>query len=590
LRLCLHSFFFLFSPIVFPFFGAYLDEGAQNGPQIHTRRKTMTKTSAVNLGSVAVCQVGRLRVNQPVRSSQLKKTVSLMMAFILSLLLVPAAEQDLNAQTPVPTYVDLNADQLDQLVAPIALDPDPLVAQILTASTYPDQVSAADSWLNQNMGLPPDQRASGADGMSWDAAVKGLTAFPAVLDNLAKNSAWTAQLGNAYYNQPGDVMNAIQAMRSQAQQSNTLVTTAQQRVVVEAGVIGIVPTDPAVVYVPYYNPWTIWGTLFASYPGYVALPPPAGIVAGVGLAFEPPVAVAAYAGFGWGFSAWAPAWTSGTVLCNHGTYISQSMSVANHGSFGGHDRGVFEHGGRGVPNGYRTCAHAGAAREAASRAGTTSVSRTSHQPQTRSSYSSKTSVQSQTRTSHSSKTTQSRTRNSSASKTNSQWQAHNSSKTGSNHSQTRNSSSSKTNGQWQAHNSSKTGSNHSRTHNSYSSSTSNRSQAHNNTRSSSTGGRSQAHNNTHSSSTGSRSQAHNNTRSSSTSNRSQAHNNARSSGTGNRSQAHNNARSSGTSNRSQARSPRSSGTDNRPQPRTAANRQSSAGHSTGGRASGGKRK
>jgi hypothetical protein len=291
-----------------------------------------------------------------------------MITLMLSLLLVPVAQLDLYAQAPAPAYVDLDAVQLDQLVAPIALDPDSLVAQILTASTYPDQVAAADTWLNQNMNLPPDQRAAGANNMTWDPAVKGLIEFPAVLDNLAKNSAWTSQLGNAYYNQPGDVMNAVQAMRLQAQQSNVLVTTTQQRVVVEAGLIEIVPVNPAVIYVPYYNPWRVWGTLFVAYPGFVVLPPPPGIVWGAGLAFDPGIAVGVYAGFGWGFGAWAPAWDGGTVLFNNSTYISNSMTVVNHGYFGGHDRGAFEHGGRGVPGGFHAAAHAGAARAAAGRA------------------------------------------------------------------------------------------------------------------------------------------------------------------------------------------------------------------------------
>src|ERR1039457_3528856 len=127
-----------------------------------------------------------------------KSTLSLMMSFMLSLLLITAAQPNLNAQAAAPAYVELDAVQLDQLVAPIALDPDSLIAQILTAATYPDQVAAADTWLNQTLGLPPDQRAAGADAMDWDPAVKGLTAFPSVLDNLAKNGAWTAQLGNAY--------------------------------------------------------------------------------------------------------------------------------------------------------------------------------------------------------------------------------------------------------------------------------------------------------------------------------------------------------------------------------------------------------
>jgi hypothetical protein len=291
-----------------------------------------------------------------------------MLALMLSLLLIPAAPWDLFAQGPAPgAYVELNADQLDQLVAPIALDPDSLVAQILTASTYPDQVAAADTWLNQNMGLPPDQRAAGANAMDWDPAVKGLIEFPSVLDNLAKNSAWASQLGNAYYNQPGDVMNAVQAMRLQAQQSNRLVTTPQQRVVVDNGVIDIVPVNPAVVYVPYYNPWAVWGGFVVAYPGYVVMAPPPGIMVGVGLAFAAGIAIGAFARFGWGFGAWAPSWGGGTVIYNHNTYISHSTTVYNHGHFGGHDRGAFEHGGRGVPRGYRAAAHPGAARAAAAR-------------------------------------------------------------------------------------------------------------------------------------------------------------------------------------------------------------------------------
>jgi hypothetical protein len=295
-----------------------------------------------------------------------KKAISLVMALMLSLLLISAASVSLHAN-PAPAYVELDATQLDQLVAPIALDPDSLVAQILTAATYPDQVSEADNWLNQNMNLPPDQRAAGANNMSWDPAVKGLIEFPSTLDNLAKNAAWASQLGNAYYNQPGDVMNAVQAMRLQAQQSNTLVTTVQQRIVVEAGLIEIVPVNPAVVFVPYYNPWAIWGTLFVAYPGFVVLPPPPGIIVATGIAFDPAVALGVYASFNWGFAAWAPAWDGGTVLFNHTTYISNSVTVFNHGYFGYHDRGVFEHGGRGVPHGFRTCAHAGAARSAAGR-------------------------------------------------------------------------------------------------------------------------------------------------------------------------------------------------------------------------------
>jgi hypothetical protein len=293
------------------------------------------------------------------------KSTRAMTALMIAVLLVAGAQTDLCAQQTAPAYVELGAEQLDQLVAPIALYPDSLVGQVLTASTYPDQIAAADAWLNQNMGLPPDQRAAAADGMPWDPAVKALTAFPSVLDNLAKNNAWASQLGNAYYNQPGDVMNAVQALRTQAHDSNQLATTAQQRVVVEAGVISIMPVAAEVVYVPYYNPWVIWGPMFVAYPGFVAIAPPPGIVVGVGVAFFPAVPIGFYAGFDWGFAAWTPVWGGGVIAFHHETYISNSVTVINHGQFGRHDRGAFERGGRGVPSGYHAAAHAGAARSAA---------------------------------------------------------------------------------------------------------------------------------------------------------------------------------------------------------------------------------
>lgn len=136
------------------------------------------------------------------------------------------------------------------------------------------------------------------------------------------------------------------------------------------GAITITPVNVAAVYVPYYNPWAIWGTLFVAYPGYVLLPPPPGYVVGVGLAFAPPVAVGVYAsGFDWGFSAWAPAWGVGTINYAGNTYISNSVTVINHGRFGYRDRDAFARGGRGVPRGFHGFAHAGAAREAGHRAG-----------------------------------------------------------------------------------------------------------------------------------------------------------------------------------------------------------------------------
>jgi Protein of unknown function (DUF3300) len=279
-------------------------------------------------------------------------------ALTLSVLIIPLASGNLNAQGG---YAPLDAPGLDQLVAPIALYPDPLVAQILTAATYPQQVSDANNWSHQTAGLPPQQRADIANGMPWDPSVKALTAFPSVLDNMARNANWSTQLGNAYYNQPGDVMNAVQAARVQAQQAGYLRSTPQQRVYYDGGQILIAPVNPALVYVPYYDPWRIYGVGWVSpYAGFYVGPPPVGFALGLGLGFAAVgISIGLFAHYGWGFNSWAPNWRGGPVFYNHAAYYSRSATVYNHGNFGGYNRGVFEHAGRGVPANF----HPGAARE-----------------------------------------------------------------------------------------------------------------------------------------------------------------------------------------------------------------------------------
>jgi hypothetical protein len=281
-------------------------------------------------------------------------------ALTMSVLLIPFASGSLYAQGG--GYAPLDPVSLDQLVAPIALYPDSLVAQILTASTYPQQVSDADNWSHQTGGMPPQQRADIADGMPWDPSVKALTAFPSVLDNMARNSNWTSSLGNAYYNQPGDVMNAVQAARVQAQQAGYLRTTPQERVIYEGGLITIVPVNPAIVYVPYYDPWRIYGGWVSPYAGFYVPPPPRGIVFGIGgvglgIGFAAVgISVGLFAHYGWGYHNWSPNWRGGVVVYNHNTYISNSTTVVNRGHFGGYNRGVYEHAGPGVPGNFHPAA------------------------------------------------------------------------------------------------------------------------------------------------------------------------------------------------------------------------------------------
>jgi hypothetical protein len=294
------------------------------------------------------------------------------LAVALSLLMIPCTQPGLYAQDVPPpppqdagyapppgpppgNYAPLGADQLNQLVAPIALYPDALVAQVLTASTYPQQVSEASNWLAQTANMPPEQRAAAANTMGWDPCVKALTAFPSVVSNLARNYQWTAALGNAYYNQPGDVMNAVQAMRIRAQQAGTLRSDSHLRVVDNSGLIMIEPVSPSLVYVPYYDPWAVWGTPLSPWRGYYWGGPPRGVVfgAGFGIGFAAGISLALFSPYPWGYHRWSPNWHGGVVVYNRTTYISRSTTVVNHGYFGYHNRGVYERPGPGVPRNFR---------------------------------------------------------------------------------------------------------------------------------------------------------------------------------------------------------------------------------------------
>ena len=238
---------------------------------------------------------------------------------------------------PPQQWNALSPDQVDQLVAPIALYPDSLVAQVLAAATYPTEVVDADRFVQSQAGAPPEQIADMANNQSWDPSVKALTAFPSVLANMDRNLDWTTQLGNAYYNQPQDVMSAVQAMRQQAYESGHLRSGEQLNVDYEPGNIVIVPANPAVVYVPYYDPWRMWG--FHPYYAWYAPPPPRGFVVGLGIGFGVGVAVGAFTHWGWGWGHWGVGWGPHPVIVHeHVTYVSRSRTVVNHGYYGRFDR------------------------------------------------------------------------------------------------------------------------------------------------------------------------------------------------------------------------------------------------------------
>ena len=236
-------------------------------------------------------------------------------------------------QGQAPQGQPLAADQLNQLVAPIALYPDALVAQVLAASTYPTQVVEADRWVQAQGNAPADQLAAAANAQPWDPSVKALVAFPSVLSQMDRNMQWTTDLGNAYYNQPQDVMDAVQQMRQRAQQAGALQSTQQQTVSDDSGEIAIAPANPEVVYVPVYNPWVVYGSPIVAFPGYYYARPP-GIFFGVGfgfIGFGYGIPVRPWAPWGWGWHNWGCGWGNRTVVYNRTTYITRSTTVINRG-------------------------------------------------------------------------------------------------------------------------------------------------------------------------------------------------------------------------------------------------------------------
>ena len=254
------------------------------------------------------------------------------------------ASQD--AQAPPQTsqgvpYAPQTPDQLQQLVAPIALYPDSLVAQILAASAFPEQVVEANRWVQSHSGLQGDSLGQAVDQQPWDPSVKALAAFPSVLGNMDKNLSWTSSLGDAYYNQEQDVMDAIQAMRQRAEQAGNLKSTPQQTVTDQDSTISVQPANPQVVYVPAYDPWLVYGGPIVAWPGWYPYP---GIwYGGPYLSFGAGFGIGFYGGYGWGWPHWGFDWHNHYAIYNHNRYYSQSRTFYNRNTYyrggGGGTRG-----------------------------------------------------------------------------------------------------------------------------------------------------------------------------------------------------------------------------------------------------------
>jgi hypothetical protein len=248
-------------------------------------------------------------------------------------------------QAPVQAQM-LPAAQLDDLVAPIALYPDPLLSQVLVASTYPLEVVEAQQWLQKNGSLRGQQLTDAARQQNWDASIQAMVAFPDVLTTLNQDVQWTTALGNAFLAQQSDVMTAVQRMRARAQANGRLSTTPQQTVTTETQsgqtAIDIAPADPQVMYVPEYDPAYVWGP-----PAWGYYPPLS--YGGYGFGFYPGIDMGfcfggwggwGYGGWGWG---WGPNWFGGSMFLNGGFFNRYGFrGGAFAGGIGG-GRGLWQH-------------------------------------------------------------------------------------------------------------------------------------------------------------------------------------------------------------------------------------------------------
>jgi uncharacterized membrane protein YgcG len=245
---------------------------------------------------------------------------------------------------PAASPAKQSPQELQQLVAPIALYPDALVAQILAASTYPTQIVEADRWMQGHSNLKGEKLAKEVDKQDWDPSVKAVAQFPSVLENMDKNLSWTSSLGDAYINQPQDVTDAVQTLRQQARNAGHLNSNEQENVTTQGKTIVIEPANPEVVYVPAYDPWLVYGAPIIAYPGWYPVP---GIYwGGIGLSFGIGFGIGFFGGFGWGWGHWGYDWYGHRAFFDHHAFVSRSRDFGHddfhHGDFA---HGNFGHGG-----------------------------------------------------------------------------------------------------------------------------------------------------------------------------------------------------------------------------------------------------
>ena len=265
-----------------------------------------------------------------------QKSLAVLLSWSLVIGTVPAGSAYANDSVqseaqPANTGTTQSPEELQQLVAPIALYLDALLSQILAGATYPTEIVEADRWMQGHPNLKGQELANEVDKQAWDPSVKALTQFPSVLANMDKNLSWTSSLGDAYANQPPDVMDAVQVMRTRAQQAGNLKTDKHEKVETQGNTIIIEPAEPEVVYVPTYDPWIVYGPPVVAWPGWYWYP---GLyVPGPGIGFGLGFGLGFLTGFAWGWHHWGCDWGHRTVIYNHNTYVSHSTTIVNRNHF-----------------------------------------------------------------------------------------------------------------------------------------------------------------------------------------------------------------------------------------------------------------
>jgi len=242
----------------------------------------------------------------------------------------------------------ISPDQLDSLVAPIALYPDPLLAQVLAASTYPLELIQLQQWLERNKNLKDQALADAVAKQPWDASIQALAGLPEVVKRLADDIQWTTDLGNAFLAQQKDVMDAVQRMRKKAEDKGNLKSTEQQtvetKVIENKSVIVIEQAAPQVVYVPSYDPLLVYGPAVYPYPP-IYYPPAGYYAAGMAVSFGVGVMMGAFWSGGWG---WGCGWGGNNVYINNNNNFNRNTNIGgNRNNIGGGNRGGIGGGNRG---------------------------------------------------------------------------------------------------------------------------------------------------------------------------------------------------------------------------------------------------